>query len=62
MPFLSRAQQKWGNSAAGKAALGGQAKVNEWNQATAGTALPEKVTPKKKHPNLPSHIHRVTTK
>lgn len=61
MPWLSKRQERWGNSATGKAALGGQAKVNEWNQATEGKKLPEKVG-KKKYPNLSQHISRVTAK
>lgn len=60
-PWISEAQRKWGNSNAGKKALGGQAKVNEWNQATKGKKLPEKVG-KKKYPNLSQHISRVTAK
>ncbi len=43
MPFVSRAQQRWGNSPAGKRALGGQAAVDEWNSATPrGSSVPEK--------------------
>lgn len=34
MPWLSKAQQRWGNSAAGRKALGGQSAVDEWNHAT----------------------------
>lgn len=41
MPFFSKAQQRWGNSPAGVAALGGKEKVAEWNGATKG-ALPER--------------------
>lgn len=41
MPFVSRQQQKWGNSPAGKKALGGQAAVNEWNSATKGKSIPK---------------------
>lgn len=62
MPWKSDAQRKWSNSDAGRKALGGQAKVDEWNQATEGKSIPEKVMPTKKYPNLPKHIHRVTEK
>jgi len=41
MPFVSRKQQKWGNSPAGIRALGGKAKVAEWNASTP-KGLPEK--------------------
>ncbi len=41
MPFLSQAQQRWGNSASGVKALGGKAKVAEWNASTP-SHLPEK--------------------
>jgi hypothetical protein len=41
MPWKSKAQQRWGNSPAGKKALGGQSAVDEWNQATDFGDLPE---------------------
>lgn len=41
MPWLSKAQQRWGHSV-GQKALGGQAKVAEWDKATTFKALPEK--------------------
>lgn len=44
MPFASRAQQRWGNSPAGVSALGGKAKVGEWNAATNFDKLPERKT------------------
>lgn len=49
MPFKSKAQERWGNSLAGRKALGA-AGVQEWNQASKGLPLPEKVSakPKKK--------------
>lgn len=40
MPFVSRQQQKWGHTAEGEKALGGPAKVHEWDQATKGRDLP----------------------
>jgi len=43
--FKSEAQRRWGNSPAGKKALGGQAAVNEWNAASKGKKLPEVVKP-----------------
>lgn len=42
MPFVSDAQRRWGNSPAGHEALG-DAGVKEWNAATKGKVLPEKV-------------------
>ena len=47
MPFKSKAQMRWGNSPAGKEALGA-AGVKEWDQATKGKKLPERVKPKSK--------------
>jgi len=47
MPFLSKAQQRWGNSPAGLRALGGKAKVAEWNASTPEQRLPEKVGAKR---------------
>lgn len=40
MPFQSRAQQALGHSEAGEKALGGPAKVAEWDAATKGKKLP----------------------
>jgi hypothetical protein len=42
-PFLSEAQRRWGHTAAGKEALGGEAGVHEWDEATKGKKLPERV-------------------
>lgn len=61
MPWKSAKQQRWGNSAAGKAALSAE-KVNEFNQATNQTTLPGAVKANTKYPNLPNHVHRVTEK
>lgn len=43
MPWSSDQQRKWGHTAAGKKALGGEAAVHEWDEATKGKKLPEKV-------------------
>ncbi len=53
MPWTSDAQRKWGNSPEGVAKLG-QAKVNEFNQATAGQVIPDKV--KKAHMAKNPHV------
>ena len=45
MPFKSKAQMRWGNSPSGKEALGA-AGVKEWDQATKGKKLPERVKAK----------------
>lgn len=42
MPFKSMAQMRWGNSSAGKKALG-TAGVKEWDDSTKGAKLPERV-------------------
>jgi len=42
-PFVSEAQRRWGHTTAGKQALGGSAGVHEWDEATKGKKLPEKV-------------------
>ncbi len=41
MPFVSKAQTRWGHSPSGLKALGGAAKVAEW-QAETPKGLPEK--------------------
>ena len=42
MPFVSKAQERWGNSPSGHKALG-DAGVKEWDDATKGKELPEKL-------------------
>lgn len=46
MPWVSEAQRRWGNSPAGEKALG-KAGVQEWNDASKGQKVPERVGPKK---------------
>lgn len=41
MPFLSKAQNRFGHTAAGQKALGGPAAVREWESATDYKNLPE---------------------
>lgn len=41
MPWQSKAQERWGNSPAGHAALG-KSGVDEWNAASKGKNLPER--------------------
>lgn len=48
MPWRSLAQERWGNSASGKKALG-KSGVQEWNAATKGKKLPKRV---KKHQGI----------
>lgn len=43
MPFKSRLQARWANSPTGVKALGGKAKVAEWNHSTDFKKLPMKV-------------------
>lgn len=48
MPFVSTAQQAWGHSPAGLRALGGEAKVHEWDEATKAEPGGFKSLPKHK--------------
>src|SRR5271165_500583 len=43
MPFKSKAQNAWAHTAAGTKALGGAAKVKEWEGATDYKSLPKRV-------------------
>lgn len=43
MPYQSLAQERWAHTPAGTRALGGKAKVAEWDAATKGKKLPRKV-------------------
>ncbi len=49
MPWKSVQQARWGHSQAGQKALGGPAKVAEWDAATPKGSLPQRA-PKKKSP------------
>lgn len=42
-PYVSDSQRRWAHTANGKKALGGNAAVHEWDEATKGKKLPEKV-------------------
>jgi hypothetical protein len=43
MPYRSLAQERWGHTPEGQKALGGPAAVHEWDSATKGKHLPERV-------------------
>lgn len=40
MPYKSDAQRRWAHTPAGEKALGGPAKVAEWDSASKGMKLP----------------------
>ena len=42
MPYKSKAQERWAHTPAGQKALGGPAKVTEWDTASRGAKLPER--------------------
>lgn len=42
-PYVSEAQRRWAHTTNGKKALGGNAGVHEWDEATKGKKLPERV-------------------
>jgi hypothetical protein len=42
MPFVSKAQERWGNSPSGRKALG--SKLGEFNSASKGLKLPARVS------------------
>jgi hypothetical protein len=41
MPYKSDQQRKWAHTEAGKKALGGEAAVHEWDEASKGKDLPK---------------------
>lgn len=43
MPYTSDAQRRWAHTKRGTKALGGKAKVAEWDRASKGKSLPERV-------------------
>jgi len=44
MPYQSIQQERWAHTPAGTKALGGSAKVAEWDSATKGKQLPKRKT------------------
>jgi hypothetical protein len=55
MPYTSKAQQRWAHTAKGKKALGGAAKVAEWDKASKGKKLPARAKgSKKRKPTMAS--------
>lgn len=44
MPYKSDSQRRWAHTKAGEEALGGKKAVHEWDEATKGKDLPEKVS------------------
>ena len=47
MPYKSKRQRRWAHTKAGIKALGGKAKVAEWDSASKGMKLPEKAKKRK---------------
>lgn len=43
MPYRSDSQRRWAHTDAGEKALGGTSKVAEWDKASKGKKLPERV-------------------
>jgi hypothetical protein len=50
MPYKSEAQRKWAHTEAGTKALGGKLKVAEWDMASTGKELPDRIKIKKVEP------------
>lgn len=48
MPYKSIKQERWAHTETGEKALGGKAKVSEWDQASKGKDLPLRVEAPKK--------------
>lgn len=43
MPYKSEAQRNWAHTKEGTEALGGPAKVQEWDEASKGHQLPDRI-------------------
>lgn len=56
MPFVSKAQAKWGNSVSGQMALKG--KLHEFNKTTDFSSLPEHVVKKKVRNSIIKKLER----
>lgn len=59
MPYKSDAQRRWAHTPAGEKALGGPAKVAEWDSASKGLKLPER---KAAAPAVPTIAHQRVAK
>lgn len=46
-PYVSESQRRWAHTPSGEEALGGKSGVHEWDEATKGKKLPEKVSKSK---------------
>lgn len=62
MPFRSKKQNAWGHTEAGMEALGGPAKVKEWEGETEYNTLPDKVSKNKKSFNYAPKVRSSYTK
>lgn len=47
MPYKSKKQERWAHTPEGEKALGGPEKVAEWDKASKGKKLPDRVPRKK---------------
>jgi hypothetical protein len=47
MPYASKKQEAWAHTPAGEKALGGPAKVAEWDAASEGLKLPDRAPPRR---------------
>lgn len=61
MPFASKAQARWGNGP-GKRALGGSAKLAEWNGSTNFDKLPERAKPMGKENSNPGVLSKAAAR
>lgn len=61
MPYLSRAQQGWAHTPTGTKALGGVAKVAEWDNASRGMKLPKRVDGPGPSPVTPKQRARIAS-
>jgi hypothetical protein len=61
MPYVSDQQRKWAHTATGKKALGGEAAVHEWDEATKGKKLPKYAKSEEVDENQTKHssIHKL---
>jgi hypothetical protein len=59
MPYKSQAQRRWAHTEAGTEALGGRAKVAEWDAATKGKDLPARKKPKTRREVIEQAFKRV---
>lgn len=58
MPYVSEAQRRWAHTPTGTKALGGKAKVAEWDRESKGKSRPERKKRKSHADAMYGHLRK----